>query len=70
MNEWWPQLVRQILVQIRRQEAGGVSMKQNRKLTWDTLHSNMYSDFQEVIFKITNFALSITSLWQINTLLC
>ena len=70
MKEWWPQLVRQILVQIRRQEAGGVSMKQNRKLTWDTLHSNMYSDFQEVIFKITNFALSITSLWQINTLLC
>ena len=70
MKEWWPQLVRQILVQTQRQEAGGVSMKQNRKLTWDTLHSNMYSDFQEVIFKITNFALSITSLWQISTLLC
>ena len=52
-------------------EAGGVLMKQNRKLTWDsTLHSDMYSDFQEVIFKITNFALSITSLRQINTLLC
>ena len=30
----------------------------------------MYSNFQEVIFKITNFALSITSLQQINTLLC
>ena len=44
-------------------EAGGVLMKQNRKLTWDTfLHSNMHSDFQEVIFKITNLALSITSL--------
>ena len=30
----------------------------------------MYSDFQELFLKITNFALSITSLQQINALLC
>ena len=41
-------------------EAGGLN-ETKQKTSWDTLHSNMYSDFQEVIFKITNFALSLTS---------